>query len=116
MRHTDEKLGWIVGALTAMILFLMIIVVVLVVCKARIFVRKTSEILETLSSNENKQSARFRDKNYTEDQGNINLQFAEDNSCTSSIKSVLPNRSPHVQNRTEEIHAMPSKVFENVEK
>lgn len=111
---TDEKLGWIVGALTAMILFLMIIVVVLVVCKARIFVRKTSEVLETLPSNKSKQSARFHNENYAEDQGKINLQLAGDSSRTSSIKSILPNRSPRVQNRTDKIHAMPSKVFENV--
>lgn len=110
----DEKLGWIVGALTAMILFLMIIVVVLVVCKARIFVRKTSEVLETLPSNESKQSARFRDESYTEDQGKINPQFVEDSSRASSIKSVLPNRSPRAQDRVEKIHVMPSKVFENV--
>lgn len=109
----DEKLGWIVGALTAMILFLMIIVVVLVVCKARIFVRKTSEVLETLPSNVNKQSVKFRGENYTEDQGKINLQFTED-SRTSSLKSILPNRSPRLQDRMEKIHAMPSKVFENV--
>ncbi|CAL1673390.1 unnamed protein product [Lasius platythorax] len=109
----DEKLGWIVGILTAMILFLMIIVVVLVVCKARIFVRKTSEVLETLPSDESKQSARFRGEN-TEDQGKINLQFADDKNRASNIKSVLPNRSPRVQDRTEKIHAMPSKVFENV--
>ncbi|XP_029680170.1 uncharacterized protein LOC115245823 isoform X2 [Formica exsecta] len=110
----DEKLGWIVGALTAMILFLMIIVVVLVVCKARIFVRKTSEVLETLPSNKSKQSARFHNENYAEDQGKINLQLAGNSSRTSSIKSILPNRSPRVQNRTDKIHAMPSKVFENV--
>jgi len=102
-----------VGALTAMILFLMIIVVVLVVCKARIFVRKTSEVLETLPSNVNKQSVKFRGENYTEDQGKINLQFTED-SRTSSLKSILPNRSPRLQDRMEKIHAMPSKVFENV--
>lgn len=110
---TDEKLGWIVGALTAMILFLMIIVVVLVVCKARIFVRKTSEVLETLPSNENKQRAKFRDESYTENQGKLNLQFTED-SRTSSLKSVLPDRSPRLQDRMEKIHAMPSKEFENV--
>lgn len=113
MYRIDEKLGWIVGILTAMILFLMIIVVVLVVCKARIFVRKTSEVLETLPSDESKQSARFRGEN-TEDQGKINLQFADDKNRASNIKSVLPNRSPRVQDRTEKIHAMPSKVFENV--
>lgn len=101
------------GALTAMILFLMIIVVVLVVCKARIFVRKTSEVLETLPSNVNKQSVKFRGENYIEDQGKINLQFTED-SRTSSLKSILPNRSPRLQDRMEKIHAMPSKVFENV--
>lgn len=102
------------GALTAMILFLMIIVVVLVVCKARIFVRKTPKVLETLpSSNENKESTRCRDENYTEDQGKINHQYTED-SHASSIKSVLPNRSPRVQDRKEKIRAMPSKEIENV--
>lgn len=109
----DEKLGWIVGALTAMILFLMIIVVVLVVCKARIFVRRTPEILETLPPDERKQ--RICDgRLYSENQGKINFQF-EDSSRASSIESVLPNRSPRAYDRAEKLHRVSSaKVYENV--
>ncbi|XP_034935690.1 uncharacterized protein [Chelonus insularis] len=56
----DEKLGWIVGAVTTLILFLMILVVVLVVCKTKFFTSKSSRIFETapikttVSNNRNK--------------------------------------------------------------
>ncbi|XP_011707786.1 PREDICTED: uncharacterized protein LOC105462686 [Wasmannia auropunctata] len=106
----DEKLGWIVGTLTAVILFLMIIVVVLVVCKARIFIRKTPEVLETLPPGERKQTERSCDEKHTENQGKINFQFIEDNGHTSSLESVLPNRSP----RIEKNHGVPSKLYGNV--
>ncbi|XP_071570388.1 uncharacterized protein [Temnothorax nylanderi] len=106
----DEKLGWIVGTLTAVILFLMIIVVVLVVCKARIFIRKTPEILETLPPGERKRNARSGSEKYTVNQGKINFQFVEDNSHTPSLENVLPDRSP----RVEKIHGVPSKTYENV--
>ncbi|XP_077261082.1 uncharacterized protein LOC143896852 [Temnothorax americanus] len=106
----DEKLGWIVGTLTAVILFLMIIVVVLVVCKARIFIRKTPEILETLPPGERKRNARSGSEKYTVNQGKINFQFVEDNGHTASLENVLPNRSP----RVEKIHGVPSKTYENV--
>ncbi|XP_018049499.1 PREDICTED: uncharacterized protein LOC108687963 isoform X1 [Atta colombica] len=105
----DEKLGWIVGTLTAVVLFLMIIVVVLVVCKARIFIHKTPEILETLPPEKRKRSARSCREKHTENQGKINFQFVEDNSHNSSLESVLPNRSP----RVEKAHGIPSKTFEN---
>ena len=107
--RADEKLGWIVGTLTAVVLFLMIIVVVLVVCKARIFIHKTPEILETLPPEKRKRSARSCREKYTENQGKINFQFVEDNSHSSSLESVLPNRSP----RVEKAHGIPSKTFEN---
>ncbi|KAL0121556.1 hypothetical protein PUN28_006820 [Cardiocondyla obscurior] len=106
----DEKLGWIVGTLTAVILFLMIIVVVMVVCKARIFIRKTPEVLETLPPGKRKQNARSSNEKYTETRGKINFQFVEDNAHTSSLENVLPNRSP----RVEKIHGVPSKIYENV--
>ncbi|XP_025994491.1 uncharacterized protein LOC105195491 [Solenopsis invicta] len=102
----DDKLGWIVGTLTAVILFLMIIVVVLVVCKAHIFIRKTPEVLETLPAGKRKQNVRSCGEN----QGKINFQFVEDNGHTSSLESVLPNRSP----RVEKTHGIPSKIYENV--
>lgn len=98
------------GTLTVVVLFLMILVVVLVVCKARIFIRKTPEILETLPPGERKQNARSGDDKYTENQGKINFQFIEDNSHTSSLENVLPNRSPHV----EKTHGVSSKMYENV--
>lgn len=97
------------GTLTAVVLFLMIIVVVLVVCKARIFIRKTPEVLETLPPDERKRNARSRGEKHTENQGKINFQFVEDNSHTSSLESVLPNRSP----RVEKAHEISSKTFEN---
>ncbi|EFN87785.1 Peroxidasin-like protein [Harpegnathos saltator] len=110
----DKKLGWIVGALTAMILFLMIIVVVLVVCKTRIFIRKTPEILETLPSNERERSARCCNDRYNENSGKINFGFsAAESSRTSNIDSVLSNRSPRIYNRAERIHET-SKIYENV--
>ncbi|XP_011346169.1 uncharacterized protein LOC105284402 isoform X2 [Ooceraea biroi] len=104
----DEKLGWIVGALTAVILFLMIIVVVLVVCKARLFVRRTPEVLETLPVDGNdgqKQSSnRICNDRCNESSGKNNFQFVQDNSNdAASIDSVLPNRSPRVHDRTEKI-------------
>jgi len=99
-----------VGTLTAVILFLMIIVVVLVVCKARIFIRKTPKILETLPPGERKQYARSCDEKYIENQRKVNFQFVEDSSHTSSLESVLPNRSP----RVEKTHGIPSKIYENV--
>ncbi|XP_032680243.1 uncharacterized protein LOC116848364 isoform X2 [Odontomachus brunneus] len=110
----DEKLGWIVGALTAMILFLMIIVVVLVVCKARIFIRKTPEILETLPSGERKRGARCYDNRYAESSEKINFQFSTaESSHGSSIDNVLPNRSPRAYNRAEKTHRT-SKIYENI--
>lgn len=110
----DEKLGWIVGALTAIILFLMIIVVVLVVCKTRIFIRKTPEVLETLPSGERKRNARCYDDRYVENSGKINFQYSTaESSRSSSIENVLSNRSPNVYNRAGKIHDTP-KVYANV--
>jgi hypothetical protein len=99
-----------VGTLTAVILFLMIIVVVLVVCKARIFIRKTPEVLETLPAGKRKQNVRSCGEKHIENQGKINFQFVEDNGHTSSLENVLPNRSP----RVEKTHGIPSKIYENV--
>lgn len=99
------------GTLTAVILFLIIIVVVLVVCKARIFVRKTPEILETLPSTEKKQSMRVCGNKHSEKQGKINFNFIEDNRHATNVESVLPNRSP--RNRAEKMNEMPSKIYEN---
>jgi len=62
------------------------------------------------ASGERKQNARSCGEKYIENQGKINFQFVEDNSHTSSIESVLLNRSP----RVEKIHGMPSKIYENI--
>ncbi|XP_053972302.1 uncharacterized protein LOC128873055 [Hylaeus volcanicus] len=110
----DEKLGWIVGALTAMILFLMIIVVVLVVCKARLFVRKSSRILETVSPSEKKQNIRLNGERYSEDQRKTDIQIlAQDNQNVLNIDNILPNRSPHLYERVEK-YRRSSKVYENI--
>ncbi|XP_043262555.1 uncharacterized protein LOC122403235 [Colletes gigas] len=109
----DEKLGWIVGALTAMILFLMIIVVVLVVCKARLFVRKSSRILETASPSEKKQNARLNGNRYSENPRKADIQIsAQDNQIALNIDNILPNRSPHLYERVEKYRS--SKVYENI--
>lgn len=108
--RADEKIGWIVGILTAVILFLMVIVVVLVVCKTRIFIRKKPEVLETLPPGERKRNTKSSDDKHTENQGKINFQFVEDGGHALSLENVLPNRSP----RMEKIHGEPSKIYENV--
>lgn len=98
----DEKLGWIVGALTAIVLFLMIIVVVLVVCKTRLFVRRSPEILETLP-------ASIKGKNI---QCGNDGRIQNDNYNITNTNNILPNRSPHLYERVEK-HVAPSKLYEN---
>ena len=110
----DEKLGWIVGALTAVILFLMISVVVLVVCKARLFVKKPPRILETISSAEKKRNSRLDGEVYSVNSIKTNLQVPEqDHQCGVNIDNVLPNRSPHFCQRVEK-HRKSSKVYDTI--
>ncbi|CAK9800215.1 hypothetical protein ANTPLA_LOCUS2305 [Anthophora plagiata] len=98
----DEKLGWIVGALTAVTLFLMIIIVVLVVCKTRLFVRKSSRVLETGPSKEKKQNPQLNNERYTENPLKIDVHVSEqENQNGTNMNSVLPNRSPHLYDRVE---------------
>ncbi|XP_076244808.1 uncharacterized protein LOC143185572 isoform X2 [Calliopsis andreniformis] len=104
----DGRLGWIVGALTAMTLFLMIIIVVLVVCKARLFVRKSSRILETVPPAGKMQSQRFYRERYLKSPAKIDLQVHErDNQNTININNVLPNRSPQLYERVGKCRMLP---------
>ncbi|XP_017753724.1 PREDICTED: uncharacterized protein LOC108546249 [Eufriesea mexicana] len=110
----DEKLGWIVGALTTLILFLMIIMVVLVVCKTRLFVRKSSRVLETIHVSEKKQTSELNNEHYTENPTKGNIQISEqDDQNLTNIDSILPNRSPHLYDRNER-YRKSSKVYENI--
>ncbi|KAK2586307.1 hypothetical protein KPH14_010609 [Odynerus spinipes] len=100
----DEKLGWIVGALTAIVLFLMIIVVVLVVFKTRLFTRRSPEILETLpASNKDKSLQCTNDRRTKHD------------NCDSidNANNILPNRSPHLYERVEKYGNVTPKMYEN---
>lgn len=111
----DERLGWIVGALTAVTLFLLIIVVVLVVCKTRFFVKKSSQILETLPPSRRKKGSRQGNNERYIENTKIDFQFSEvDSQNVPNINSVLPNRSPHLYERVEKYGATSGKVYENV--
>ncbi|XP_076391809.1 uncharacterized protein LOC100883410 isoform X1 [Megachile rotundata] len=107
----NEKLGWIVGALTALTLFLMIIIVVLVVCKTRLFVRKSSRILETMPGS-GKQSSQLNNERYSENAGK-DLQVSERDQNVTNIDCVLPNRSPHLYDHVSK-QRKSSKVYENM--
>ncbi|XP_035725805.1 uncharacterized protein LOC118443242 isoform X1 [Vespa mandarinia] len=100
---SDEKLGWIVGALTAIILFLIIIVVVVVVCKTRLFVRRSPEILETMPA------SRKQNLQCTND------RRIEHDNCSNITNSnnILPNRSPHLYERVEKYNVVTPKLYEN---
>nr|ARK19866.1 venom protein [Ampulex compressa] len=108
----DEKLGWIVGALTAVILFLMIIVVVLVVCKGRLFIRKTPKLLDTSSSLDKTQNVGCNGERYTKGPAKLDFQFSEQEN--QNIDNVLPNRSPHLYERVGKCRGMTPKLYENV--
>lgn len=102
------------GALTAVILFLMISVVVLVVCKARLFVKKSPKILETISPAEKKQNSRLNGERYSVNSIKTDLQIPEqDHQCGVNIDNVLPNRSPHFGERIEK-HRKSSKVYDTI--
>lgn len=58
-------LGWIVGATTSVILLLMILTVILVVCRGRLFTRRPLPILETASAAQSRNSSE-KDKNKNE--------------------------------------------------
>ncbi|XP_066588865.1 uncharacterized protein [Prorops nasuta] len=107
---SDEKLGWIVGALTAVVLLLMIIVVVLVVCKTKLFIKKNPSVFET--SNKKKDANSCND-GYSQN-SKINYTFTDESNsqAISSVSNVLPNRSPNLYERSSKCHA-PPKVYEN---
>ncbi|XP_076751788.1 uncharacterized protein LOC143423960 [Xylocopa sonorina] len=96
----DEQLGWIVGALTALTLFLMIIIVVLVVCKTRFFTRKSSRVLETIPTSDRKSPSQLNDERYTENLTKVDVQLSEQiNQNVTSIDGVLPTRSAQLYER-----------------
>lgn len=106
---SDERLGWIVGALTAATLLLMIIIVVLVVCKARLFVKKSSQVLETVSVSEKTRRSHLATKRYSESPGKT---FEQENQNATNIASVLPNRSPQYEHVRKNRNS--SKVYDNI--
>nr|XP_033340038.1 uncharacterized protein LOC117228409 [Megalopta genalis] len=114
----DERLGWIVGTLTAVILFLMIIVVVLVVCKARLFVWKSTRILETIPPSEKKRISRINEERYSVNPTKTPAVRINDNDLdtqnVSSIDNIIPNRSPHLYEKVTK-YRNPSKVYENIQ-
>ncbi|XP_057319572.1 uncharacterized protein LOC130663979 isoform X2 [Microplitis mediator] len=92
IKHTeDERLGWIVGAVTTFILFLMISAVVLIVWRAKLFARESSRIFET---------APLKDK--VPDNSNKDAEFELSDSRlsrnSSSNNSVLSRNSPFLSN------------------
>lgn len=88
--------------------------VVLVVCKTRLFVRKSSRVLETIPVSEKKQTSQLNNEQYTENSAKENIQVSEqDDHNLTNIDSVLPNRSPHLYERNER-YRKSSKVYENI--
>lgn len=101
------------GALTAVTLFLMIIIVVLVVCKARLFIRKPSRILETVPPTVKKKDQRLNGERYCKSPTRIDVQVPEQDNQNVNINNVLPNRSPHLYERVEK-YRISSKEYGNI--
>ncbi|OXU24966.1 hypothetical protein TSAR_000925 [Trichomalopsis sarcophagae] len=123
----DQQLGWLVGAVTSTVLFLLILVVVVVVCKTRLCTRKIPAFLETLPSSERKRNGSNSNgiidsgavavtERYAHGPPKIDLSYANPNflSAPESIRSVLPNRSPHLYERVGRRGVTPpAKSYEN---
>ncbi|XP_046481571.1 uncharacterized protein [Neodiprion pinetum] len=102
---TDARLGWIVGALTSLILFLMIIVVVLVVCRTHIFIKRTPKILETMKADQRNRNNSESAERYTEGPNKINFQFSEQGlQDLESINNKLSSASNEGPKRQNEIY------------
>lgn len=81
----------------------MIIVVVLVVCKTRLFVRRSPEILETMPASKKEHFQCTNDR-----------RIEHDNySNISNANNIFPNRSPHLYERVEKYNVVTPKLYEN---
>ncbi|CAG5093982.1 Protein of unknown function [Cotesia congregata] len=81
----DQRLGWIVGAATTFVLFLMILAVVLIVWRARLFTMESTRIFET---------APLREKNQEDRKDSVDLELSDTRlSVHSSSNSVLSRNS-----------------------
>lgn len=82
----------------------MIIVVVVVVCKTRLFVRRSPEILETMPASRKQQNLQC-----------TNDRRIEHDNCSNITNSnnILPNRSPHLYERVEKYNVVTPKLYEN---
>lgn len=74
----------------------MIIIVVLVVCKTRLFIRNSSKVLETVAVSGKKRVSQVNNERYIENPSKLDIQISEPNQNITNIDSVLPNRSPHL--------------------
>ena len=106
----DEKLGWLVGALTVMVLFLIIIIVVLVVCRSRFFRTKLPALLETISPSEKKRNDALFNTQYLTEQ---TAKIESNNPNNLSVHHVLPNRSPNLYGRVQKPSIPRSKSHDN---
>lgn len=91
----------------------MIIIVVIVVCKTRLFVRKSSRVLETIPASEKKQNLQANNEQYTENPSKADIQVSEPDQNATNIDSVLPNRSPQFYKHVGK-YGKSSKVYENL--
>lgn len=110
----DEMLSWIVGVATTLVLFLMIAVVVLVVCKARLFTNKKSRVFETATTipkNIPIQNDRQHNENTTKTRATIN-NFPATNS-TTSLNNMSYCRNPQCCDNFELLRYHPSRIYGN---
>ncbi|XP_051176120.1 uncharacterized protein LOC127291199 [Leptopilina boulardi] len=106
----NDKLGWLVGVLTVLISFLAIIIVVLVVCRGRIFRTKIPSMLETISPSERKRKdVLFKIQNIPD---SIKIEQTNQNNLT--VHHVLPNRSPRFQEKSQKTNPSPYENTLNV--
>lgn len=103
-------MGWLVGVLTVLISFLAIIIVVLVVCRGRIFRTKIPSMLETISPSERKRKdVLFKIQNIPD---SIKIEQTNQNNLT--VHHVLPNRSPRFQEKSQKTNPSPYENTLNV--
>uniref|UniRef100_A0ABD2VUD4 Ig-like domain-containing protein n=1 Tax=Trichogramma kaykai TaxID=54128 RepID=A0ABD2VUD4_9HYME len=120
----DQRLSWLVGAITSTVLFLLIIAVVVVVCKTRICARKLPTFLETLPADEahkdhqqvhqhhrvhqqQQQQHASADRYVLGPLSYVNPNFVAHSSSSATAgaaetdlsSGILPNRSPHLYER-----------------
>lgn len=101
-------MGWLVGALTVLILFLTITIVVLVVCKGRFFGGKLPAMLETISPSEKKRNDALSKNQYSEP-----IKIQQMDPSLLSVRHILPNRSPYLHEKVQRPTSPKPKVYEN---